>query len=119
MKITKKTEQQVIEQIVTNNGYDTSIIQHFNKPEHKKNNNNNKDSWAKFTYFTKETRAITKLFKETQLKIAFKVNNTIGKRLTPKPCNTNPNINMKEADYTALRAQIITRNMLARQVIIP
>jgi hypothetical protein len=91
-KDNKRTEKQVIEQIITNDGYDTSIIQRIKKPGKKKNNNNNnnKDSWAKFTYFGKETRAITKLFKETQLRIAFKVNNTVSKRLTPKPCNTNP-----------------------------
>jgi hypothetical protein len=86
----KQTEQQVIEQIVVSNGYDTSIVKHFNKPGQKGNNNNNKEFWAKFTYFEKETRAITKLFKKTQLRIAFKVNSTINKRLAPKPRNTNP-----------------------------
>jgi hypothetical protein len=62
----------------------------LNKPRHKTQTNNNKDSWAKFTYFGKETRFITKLFKETQIRIAYKVNNTISKRLTPKPWNSNP-----------------------------
>jgi hypothetical protein len=86
----KQIEQRVIEQIVANNGYDTSVIKHFNKPGQKGNINNNKEFWAKFTYFGKETRAITKLFKESQIRTAFKVNNTINKRLAHKPCNTNP-----------------------------
>lgn len=49
-----------------------------------------------------ETRAITKLFKETQLKIAYKVNNTINKRLAPKPGNSCPNKSKIKAEYTAL-----------------
>ena len=40
--------------------------------------------WAKFTYVGKETRFITKLFKNTNVKIAFTTGNTIGKRLTIK-----------------------------------
>jgi hypothetical protein len=63
---TKRTEHQIIEQIITNNGYETSIIKQFNKPGQKGTINNTKDSWAKFTYFGRETRIITKLFKETQ-----------------------------------------------------
>jgi uncharacterized protein (UPF0335 family) len=86
----KHAEQQIIEQIVASNGYDTSIIKHFNKPGQKGDNNNNKELWAKFTYFGKETRAIIKLFKETQIRTAFKVNNTVKKLLAPKPSNMNP-----------------------------
>ena len=40
--------------------------------------------WAKFTYAGKETRFITKLFKNRNVKIAFTTDNTIGKRLTMK-----------------------------------
>jgi hypothetical protein len=45
----KKSEQHTIEQIITNNEYDTSIIKRFGKSRHKDNINKNKDSWAKFT----------------------------------------------------------------------
>jgi len=51
---------------------------------HKKkrqNHNVQKQKWAKFTYIGKETRFITKLFKDTNVRIAFTINNTIGKRL--------------------------------------
>jgi len=51
---------------------------------HKKrrqNHNVPKPKWLKFTYTGKETSFITKLFKDTNIRIAFTTNNTIGKRL--------------------------------------
>jgi hypothetical protein len=36
-----------------------------------------KPKWATFTYSGKETRKITKLFKNTKIKIAFRIRNTI------------------------------------------
>ena len=86
----KHKEQQVIEQIVTNNGYDQSIIKHFKETGQKTNNNSKKESWATFTYFGKATKTITKLFKDTQLRIAYKTNNTIRKRLSPNIRNNDP-----------------------------
>jgi hypothetical protein len=44
----------------------------------------NKTQWAKFTYTGKETRAITKAFQNTNLRIAYSTNNTIGKLLTTR-----------------------------------
>ena len=58
----------------------TVIKQNFNKGK-KQRQNNQKQKWAKFTYVGKETRFITKLFKSTNVKIAFTNDNTIGKRL--------------------------------------
>ena len=52
---------------------------------HKKrrqNHNEQKQKWAKFAYIGKETRFITKLFKDTNIRIVFTTNNTIGKNLT-------------------------------------
>ena len=46
--------------------------------------------WAKFTYVGRQTRTITKLFKNTSLKIAFTTDNTISKILTQKK---DPNFN--------------------------
>ena len=40
--------------------------------------------WEKFTYVGKETRFITKLFKDTNVKIAFTTDNTIEKCLALK-----------------------------------
>jgi hypothetical protein len=41
--------------------------------------------WAKFTYTGKEVRTITKLFKHTNLNIAFTTKNTIGRLLSLNP----------------------------------
>jgi hypothetical protein len=46
-------------------------------PQHQK--------WATFTYIGKETRKITKLFKDTKLKIAFRTRNTIQKLVRQHP----------------------------------
>jgi hypothetical protein len=46
--------------------------------------------WASFTYFGKETSYITNVFRHTELKIALRTNNTIGKLLTPKNHTHDP-----------------------------
>jgi len=40
--------------------------------------------WAKFTYISKETKFITKLFKNLSIRIAFTTNNSIGRLLSQK-----------------------------------
>jgi len=40
--------------------------------------------WAKFTYIGNETTFITKLFKDSSIKISFTTNNTVTKILSPK-----------------------------------
>jgi hypothetical protein len=41
-------------------------------------NQKNRTKWATFTYYGKEVRQITKLFKNTQLRVAFRTQNTIN-----------------------------------------
>ena len=55
--------------------------------------------WAKFTYVGKETRFIRKLFKDTNVKIAFTTDNKTEKRLVLK--QEAPKTNMTEAMYTS------------------
>jgi hypothetical protein len=43
-----------------------------------KNNSDAKQKWVSFTFSGNYVRTITKLFKNTNIKIAFKTNNTIG-----------------------------------------
>jgi hypothetical protein len=43
-----------------------------------------KTKWVKFTYVGRETRAITKIFKNANVKVTFSTNNTIGKLLTTR-----------------------------------
>jgi hypothetical protein len=86
----KRMELNIIRQIITNNGYDTPIIVQLSKPTTKTTPNNNKSTWAKFTYIGKQTKFITKLFKETSVKIAYTTNNTISKYLSRKPHTSQP-----------------------------
>jgi hypothetical protein len=47
----------------------------------KKDKGDNKAQWTKFTYAGKETRTITKAFKNTNIKTALTTNNTLSKLL--------------------------------------
>jgi hypothetical protein len=55
-------------------------------PKHRRNTNQErkqKDRWATFTYCGSEVRTVTKLFKNTNISIAYKTNNTIKNHLKP------------------------------------
>ena len=79
----KQIEIDTVKQILHNNSYHVSMLDNMMKengirkhniqqsPEHPK------PKWAKFTYIGKETRIITKLFRHTQVKVAFTSNNNL------------------------------------------
>ena len=48
-----------------------------------------KQKWDTFTYIGKETIYITKIFKHSNIKVAYRTNNTIQDNLTPKTRNHN------------------------------
>ena len=73
-------ERNTIKKILINNKYDTKILETINSKKQKEESGE-RTQWAKFTYAGKETRNITKLFKNTNVKIAFSTNNTIEKLL--------------------------------------
>ena len=52
--------------------------------EKKKKRDIQKRKWAKFTYIGKETRFITKLFKNTDVKVTFTTDNPVERRLATK-----------------------------------
>jgi len=58
------------------------------KSDRKENINNTK--WATFTYYSPKVRKIINLFKQTDIKIAFKNNNTISQILRPKATKNTP-----------------------------
>ena len=108
-------EKETIQQILANNKYDTKQIEKTHKKKEKKDyiqKQKQKQIWAKFTYIGKETRFITKLFKNTNVRVAFTTSNTIGKHLTTEktPINkydksgvyqlTCPDCNMKYTGQT-------------------
>jgi hypothetical protein len=66
-----------IQQILPHKRYNTSIPNNL-RFKKKQKQNVGKVQWAKFTCAGKEASAITKLFKNTNVKAAFSTNNTIG-----------------------------------------
>jgi regulator of PEP synthase PpsR (kinase-PPPase family) len=50
----------------------------------KQEQDNRKKKWAKFTYIGRETRYITKLFKNTKVKVMYTTNNNLGRLLALK-----------------------------------
>ena len=84
----KRTELNTIKQIIESNGYNNSTIQQLDRPTTKPLPTNSNNTWAKFTYIRKQTKFITKLFKETPVRIAYTTDNSISKHLTKKPHTT-------------------------------
>ena len=76
-------EKEIVRQILANHKYDPLpiILEHKRKKQNY-NTQTQKRKWARFTYVGKEIRFITKLFKDTNVTVAFTMNNTIGKRLS-------------------------------------
>jgi hypothetical protein len=73
-----------VKQIVLNDKYNTSLLNRVhNSKKHKQKLEEDKQTqnWVKFTYFGKETSYITKLFKNTALKVAYTTSNNLGKLL--------------------------------------
>jgi uncharacterized protein (UPF0335 family) len=99
----KNQELKFIEQIARSNGFDTSIVQYINKPKQKRDNKDNKERWAKFTYIRKGTRTITKVFKDTPIRVAYKVNYTISRRLIPKPDNSKTQQHIEKSGIYSLK----------------
>jgi hypothetical protein len=85
----KQIENNIIDQILHNNKYDSQLnrkpLKSITSPENPAPNT----KWAHFTYFGKETRYITKLFHHTPIKVAYTTKNTLQKLLftptTPVP----------------------------------
>ena len=68
---------------MVNNNYEASALNKISR-EKKQKPNPQKRKWAKFTYIGKEMRFITKLFKNTDVKVTFTTDNTIERRLATK-----------------------------------
>jgi ribosomal protein S8E len=81
----KEKEKNTIQQILHKNKFDTSLADKFTHTPHKREEQPIRDKkWAKLTYIGKETKYITKLFKDSAIKTTFTTNNTITKILTIK-----------------------------------
>jgi hypothetical protein len=77
----KMKELNIIQDTLYNNEYSNKYL-NIRHPRIKKHNNKNTSQqhqttkWATFAYYGKETKEIAKLFKETNIKIAFQAKNT-------------------------------------------
>jgi glycine cleavage system aminomethyltransferase T len=81
----KNHELKVINEILTNNHYQHITNQNqYSKPQKQQHTTTKTEKWATFTHHGPETRIITKLFKNTNIRTAFKTNNTIKNHLKPK-----------------------------------
>jgi hypothetical protein len=88
------TEIHIVDHLLKANGYNrlktVELIQENKvKQAQLKTNNQNHEKWANFTYIGKETRYITKLFKEYKVNIAFNTKNTIEKLINMKTKTPN------------------------------
>ena len=78
-------EENTIHNILHNNSFPIKPHAHPKKRTLTQTQDNatpQKQKWATFTYIGKETTRITNLFKHTNIKIAFRTNNTVQKLLT-------------------------------------
>jgi len=82
-------ENSTILQILHNNGFESSITKSLHRK--KKQGDKDKTQWAKFTHIGKETRDIIKACKNTNMKITYSANNTIGKLLMARRHHTESN----------------------------
>ena len=72
-----------------NNKYDPIILNNLSKTQQiAKQEKNNINKWANFTYVRKETKFITKLFKNSTIKILYTTNKKISRILNPKSTHT-------------------------------
>jgi hypothetical protein len=82
----RERKKNIIKQIATDNGYPQIMIDHIQNCIHKLKKPQTKDptdqKWVTFTYFNPEIRKITNIFRNTKLRIAFRLTNTLSRYFT-------------------------------------
>ena len=87
-EINKRKEYDTIKQILYNNKYDVKILDKITPTNDTQTQGGKKN---KFTHVGRQTKFITKLFRNTKLKVSFKTENTRRRILTQKNKHTNFN----------------------------
>jgi hypothetical protein len=78
----KQKGDKIIKHIFQTNKYNTLFKIKLKKQKNQEDiHNHTITKWAKFTYTGRETRIITKLFRNTNLQIAYTTNNNLKKLL--------------------------------------
>jgi hypothetical protein len=85
-----KKENEIIKEILNNDYLQQNIYQKQKPPR----TNVEQKKWIAFTYFGPETRAITKLFRNTNIGIAYRTRNNIKPHLRVKK-NTTDRFNLR------------------------
>jgi hypothetical protein len=100
----KIEEGNITKHITTNNQYPKETFHKIDRSQKKKNHNfqsNDQDNikkWATFTYIGRETISITKIFKTTNLKAAFKLPTQY--KITYAILKNLENIRIKTVEFT-------------------
>jgi hypothetical protein len=89
-KAPKSSNVNTIKQIMRNKYNPQDIDDNVHKRTKEQDNQDRQDNtdprrWAKFTYVGRETKYITKLFRNLPIRIAFTTNNTIARIFSQKP----------------------------------
>ena len=85
-----RREENTIHNILHNNSFPILPQKTIPKNPPHPQRNPATQSWAVFTYTGKETTYITKLFRHTNIKIAYRTNNNLLRHLTPNPQPLDP-----------------------------
>jgi hypothetical protein len=84
----KRKELNITQDTLYNNECNNKNLNISHSRNHKHNKNTSQQHqttrWATFTYYGKATKEITKLFKETNIKIAIQTKNTIQNLVKPR-----------------------------------
>lgn len=95
--------------MLQNNQFSTNLMDEKHTKEQMKQTRKLKSGhFLKKNYIGKHTKYITKIFRKTNSKVAYKRNNAIQKLLKPKAVNTRTNI--QTVEHTNLGTPIATTN---------
>jgi hypothetical protein len=89
----KEREKHIIDHTLRNNNYDSTTTNTRKNRSMENRTQTQKTKWAKFTYTSRETRFITKLFKPFDIGIAFTTKNNIGTLLRENSDNSDNKYN--------------------------
>jgi hypothetical protein len=96
----KQNEWETIQHIATKNNFPQNVLQKLkqqiiHKVQPQKTNDSHK-TWTTVTYYSPQIRKITNLFKNTNIRIAFRSTNTIKHLTKRKTDNTTPDYDKSE-----------------------
>jgi hypothetical protein len=111
----KQKEWKIIQHIATKNNFPQNLLQKLKQQilhkDHPQKTNDSHKIWTTFTYYSPQIHKVTNLFKNTNIRIAFRSTNTIKRLLKRK----TPPQTMTKAATTNSDATPATRHTLDKQ----